>query len=426
MINKNILKEIIISNEQFIHEKAGKIIPRTSISLPSELNKVIIFYGVRRSGKTHILYDIFLKNKGNSFYIDFEDERLQGFKLEDFENLRESFYELKPGLTGKTINVFLDEVQNVAGWEKFARRMVEKENSRLFVTGSSSRIMPREIQTSLRGRSWSIEVTTFSFKESLLIKNIDSGMNLTVSSNQKIRLKNHFNEYLNWGGFPEVLLVSDNYEKRKIINEYMEAMFFKDLVERFNITNTHLLSVLMETLFSSFATKFSLTAFYKKNKQNLPLSKDTLFAYYKHFLDSMLVNEVKIFSESVYKRQRNPAKLYLADTGLCKKTTSMDAGRTLENLVYLNLKKTNKKIFYFSEINECDFIVNDYNDMFSPLQVTHELSEGNRARELDGLVSACERLKTREGLLLTLDQEDTITHNRHKIKIVPVWKWLMR
>ncbi|MFH0807680.1 MAG: ATP-binding protein [Elusimicrobiota bacterium] len=426
MINKSILKEILLTNEEFIKTRAGKLVPRVNIKLPSELNKVIIFYGVRRCGKTHILYDLFLKNKDNSFYMDFEDERLQGFKLEDFENLRESFFEIKPNLINKEINLFLDEVHNIPGWEKFARRMVEKENARIFVTGSSSKIMPREIQTSLRGRSWSIEVNTFSFLESLSIKNVKLEKHPALSSSLKLHIKNYFNDYLHWGGFPEVLLLSDDYEKGKILNEYMEAMFFKDLVERFNVSNTRLLSMLMETLFSSFAAKFSLTSFYKKNKQNLPFSKDTLFAYYKHFLESMLVYEVRIFSESSYKRQRNPSKLYLADLGLCKRTASADLGRMLENLVFLNLRKNNREVYYFSEINECDFIVKDYKGLFTSFQVTHELSDNNRARELDGLVSACERLKLKEGLLLTSGQEDSITYKKHKVKILPVWKWLIQ
>lgn len=173
MISKHTFKEIIVSNEEFILNRIGRIVPREAVILPRNLNKVIIFYGMRRSGKTYILYDLFKKHKDNALYIDFEDERLSEFESDDFETLKEAFLDLKPHLAGKKIVLLLDEIQNVKGWEKFVRRTAERENFKVFITGSSSKVMPREIQTSLRGRSWSIEVSPFSFRESLFLKNVN-------------------------------------------------------------------------------------------------------------------------------------------------------------------------------------------------------------------------------------------------------------
>jgi hypothetical protein len=425
MISRQTLKEIIVSNEEFILNRITNIVPRQGLDFPHKLNKVVIFYGVRRGGKTYILYDLFRKNKGASFYIDFEDERLQDFKTEDFQALKEVCLELKPNLLGKNIIFLLDEIHSVSGWEKFVRRVVERENIKVFVTGSSSKVMPKEIHTSLRGRSWGIEISPFSFKELLFLEGMDIKNKTILYGLKKYPIKKYFYEYLKWGGFPEVLLLKSDIEKRKIIKEYLGAMFFKDLVERFNITNVHLLTILMEKLLSSFSLKFSLTSFYKQYKQKIPFSKDTLFLYYKYFLKSMLISEVKKFSESSYKRIRNPSKVYVIDNGICRKVTSDDYGRALENIVFLALKKHSQDIFYFEEEGECDFIVKDSNGNFIPYQVTYELNKKNEEREIKGLIEACRRLSVHKGTLLTFDQRGRRKIEGIDIEIIPVWQWIL-
>ena len=144
-------------------------------------------------------------------------------------------------------------------------------------------------------------------------------------------------------------------------------MFFRDLVERYGITNIPLLDSLTDKLFSSFSLKFSSTSFYKQYKGRFPFSKDLLFRYYKYFLQSMLVFEVRKFAESTYKRMRNPAKVYLVDTGLCRRTTSADAGRVLENIVFLELRRSGYEVFYFEEKRECDFIARTGDNSLLPI-----------------------------------------------------------
>jgi len=425
MIRKELLREIILSNEEYIQSGVKKIVKREGISLPEGLNKVVILYGVRRSGKTYILFDLFKRYKKNALYIDFEDERLSGFEAKDFEALKESFFELKPHLVGKETVFLLDEVQNVKGWEKFCRRVAEREKIKVFVSGSSSKMMPMEIHTAMRGREWSIEVTPFSFREFLSTKGIDVTDKRFIYTSRKAIVKKYFSEYLKWGGFPEVALLKSDFERKKVINEYLEAMFFKDLVERFNITNISLLKALKEKLFTSFATKMSLTAFYKQYRDKFPFSKDTLFSYYNHFLESMLIFEVRKFSESSYKRLRNPPKIYLIDTGLSKNVTSNDTGRILENMLFLQLRKKGKEIFYYSENGECDFIVKE-NGKFKVYQVTLELTDDNKEREIKGLVEACKKLDMKKGTILTFDEEGQMVGGGVKIEILPVWKYLLR
>ena len=303
--------------------------------------------------------------------------------------------------------------------------MVERQNIKVFVTGSSSKMMPEEFHTSLRGRSWSMELLPFSFREYLRIKGIDLKDRDVVYGRRKPILKKYFSEYLKWGGFPEIVLSISELEKRKLIKEYLEAMFFKDLVERFDISNIHLLDSLREKVFSSFSLKLSLTSFYKQYKNKFPFSKDSLFLYYKHFLSSMLAFEVRKFSESSYKRLRNPAKIYLVDTGIAKSVTSADSGRLLENVVFLELRRRGGEIFYFEEKRECDFIVKDSSGGFSAYQVVWELNEENESREINGLVEACRTLGVKKGIILTSGEEGKREKENITIEIIPAWKWLL-
>jgi predicted AAA+ superfamily ATPase len=421
MFSKELLKEIISTNKSFILNEVRDIVKREGINFTERLHKVNVLWGVRRSGKTFILYDFFKEHERECLYVDFEDERLIDFGVGDLELLKEAFLELNPQLINKRKIFLFDEIQNIKGWEKFCRRQAEKENTNVMVTGSSSAIMPLEIHTSLRGRAWSIEIAPFSFREYLTAKSVNIDKNIIYSS-KRVILKNHFKDYLKWGGFPEIVFAKNEFEKTKILKEYLGSIFFKDLVERFKISNISLLDLLTEGLFSSCSQKFSLTSFYKQYKDRLPFSKDSLFNYYKHFLQSMVIFEVRKFAESAYKRIRNPAKVYLVDVGLAKRVSSEDKGRLLENVIFLELRKRTEKIFYFEEEKECDFVINENGRLFA-YQVSYELSSNNRERELSGLALCCKRLNLREGLVLTFDQEEEFVKGGIRIKITPFWKF---
>jgi len=422
-MEKEKLKRIIVENRKYINDEVGGIIKRDYLHIPEKLKKEVVLYGVRRSGKTFALYDIMKANAGNSLYMDFEDERLKGFDSSDFEKLKESFDELYPATLGKKRYFFFDEIQNVEGWERYARRAVEKENTRIFAAGSSSRITPSEIHTSLRGREWTVRVTPLSFKEYVRLKGIEPDKEHIYGAKKAV-IKKHFSEYMKWGGFPEVSVLDSDFEKRKVLREYMSAMFFRDLVEKYGMTNTNLLDLLIEKLFSSFSCKLSLTAFYRQYKDKIAFSKDTLFGYYQNILKSLLVYNVRIFAESTYKRNRNPAKIYLTDPGLARRVTSEDKGRMLENIVFMSLTRGSDEIFYFSGRGECDFVAENEKGYF-PYQVCYELNDDNSEREINGLVECCTRLNKKEGLILSHDQEKDLRRQKINIRIIPVWKWLL-
>jgi len=410
MVSKEVIKDIIKSNEDFINNTVGDILPRHEVTFPAKLKKVKIVYGPRRSGKTFLLYGLFKRNKENALYIDFEDERLNGIELNELDKIRESFFELKPQLLHSEDVVFLfDEIQNIRGWEKFARRLVEREGIDLYVAGS------------LRGREWSLALYPFSFKEFLSVKQTE--LENSLYGKDKILVNKHLTEYLKYGGFPEVTLAENDFTRQKLLREYMSAMFFKDLVEQFNLKNIILLETLKENLFSSFGTKFSVSSFYKKFKDKFPFSKTSLFHYYKAFLTSMLVFETRLFSPSAYKQRRNPPKVYLVDLGLAMRVKSYDWGRALENVVFLELKRRGYEIYYYTAENECDFLIKESSGDLSAIQVAWEVTDENRQREYGGLVEACKLLKKPAGTIITLDQDLKEKIGGITITCVPFAKW---
>ncbi|MEO0215809.1 MAG: ATP-binding protein, partial [candidate division WOR-3 bacterium] len=272
MISKETIKEIIKSNEQFINNQISKILPRQGLPITTRLKKVNVIYGVRRSGKTFVLYELFKQNKGRALYIDFEDERLNGIAISELDKIRESFFELYPHLLYKKDVIFLfDEIQNVLEWERYARRLVEREAITLYVAGSSSKINPQNISSSLRGREWAVPLFPFSFREFLMAQGIVLDKSILYGK-EKMMLSRYLLEYLKYGGFPEVVFAKSDFDKQKILYQYLNAMFFKDLVEQFNINNLNLLEALRENLFANFSSKFSGLAFYKQFKGRFPLS----------------------------------------------------------------------------------------------------------------------------------------------------------
>ena len=425
MISKNIIKEIILSNRAFILESVSGIVPRAAAEVVAP-GKTVIMHGIRRSGKTFILYDIFRRNRDAALYLDFEDDRLTGFTAADFQTVQDAFVELRPEVEGRIVYLF-DEIQHVGEWERFCRRVTEKENAAVYVTGSSSKLMPLEVDTAIRGRAWSVAVFPFSFPEFLQLRSGRLDSNEIFFGTGKVETKRLFAEYAKWGGFPETALAADPLDKTKLLKEYLRAMFFRDLVERYGMTNIALFDALADKLFSSFSTRLSLTAFYRQYKDFFPFSKDILFQYFHNFEESMLIFAVRKFSESSYKRSRNPVKIYPADTGLCRRVASEDAGRILENIVFIELARRGGEVYYFEEKQECDFIVKTGEGAgFAAFQVCLELTDENRRRETGGLVAACRRLNVTEGTILTDDQESEEEAEGIKINVLPVWRWQLR
>ena len=403
-------------------------------ALPRDLEikstkKITSLIGSRRAGKTFFFYQLMEKlaeekkmAKERIVYINFEDDRLLPLTVIDLNDLLEAYYELYPSNKGKEIYFFFDEIQNIKNWEIFVRRLNDKEKAKIFVTGSSSKLLSKEIATALRGRTLTFQLFPLSFKEFLRFRGIKTDKNAEYSS-ARFKIKKSLEEYLEFGGFPEVALEEQIALKRKILNNYFEMFIYRDLVERFSIRNTTLLKTLVKYLITNFSSVFSINAYYKSISKEMPVGKDTILEYLSHLEDINLIYLLPIFSYSVKKQQLNPKKAYCVDNGLRNAVAfkfSKDTGRLAENTVFIELKRREKEIFYWKNKNETDFIIKNTDNSLEAINVsyTNEINE----REINSLREFKKEFKkTKKLTLITKD----IEKKENGINFIPLWKWLI-
>ncbi len=425
MNKKDIFKKILI---EFYETPLPSLIEREEFVLPKKVNKIITLVGPRRVGKTYYFYQLIkkIKDRKKVLYFNFEDERIFPFEISDFEALLEAYFELYPEQKEKETFIFLDEIQQAKEWELFVRRIYETKRLKIFLTGSSSKLLSREIATQLRGRTLTFFLFPFSFSEFLKAKEIDYNLNTLPLSKKRFTVKKSFEEYLKFGGFPEVVLEPET--KKEILSEYFSTIYFKDLIERFKIENTLVLKFLMNFLTTNVASLFSLNSFLKWVKAQTPVSKKTLVAY-QHYLQEIFVFFfVSKFSYSLKEQVVNPKKSYLIDNGLVNVVAfkfSENRGHLLENLAFLELKRRRKEVFYYKDKKECDFLLKEKSKIVGAIQVCQALDYDNRQREIKGLKEALKKFNLKKGLILTENQKEEITQEGLKIEILPLYQWLL-
>ncbi|MBS3790953.1 MAG: ATP-binding protein [Candidatus Thermoplasmatota archaeon] len=399
-----------------------------------ESDKILTVIGPRRAGKTYLCYQLIKRLKSNVpedniLYINFEDERLHPLEGDELTKLLEIYYELFDPKEGKKY-FFLDEIQEMEHWEKWCRRIDEQEKDiKLILTGSTSKLLSKELSTNLRGRTLSWKVFPFSFKEFLKTKDIDyEDRNIFYSTKKRSRMKALFNEYLRDGGFPEIVLEEEEVLKKKILQEYFSTIYYKDIIERFNVGNIPALEDFLKMRLDNFTGQMTLT----QSKNNLKsighrVGKATLKKYLNHAQEVFFLFKLEAYSMSRKKRIRNPRKIYAIDTGLVNAVRfdfSEEYGPALENIVFIELKRREKEVYYHKNDGECDFIIKEGRDIKSAIQVTKTL-EGTRERELQGLKDAMEEYDLEEGLVLTENEKDNIVLDGREIDVLPVWLWLL-
>ena len=431
MDKKEVFKRIIV---EFQKTKIALI--SRDLKLPDALKKVITVYGPRRCGKTYLFYQTIQELRGKNVaperivYINFEDERILPFDKKDWETLLDAYFELYPENLNKKVYLFLDEVQEAPLWEKFIRRMSEKETFQVFTTGSSSKLMAKEIATSLRGRTLSYFLMPFSFKEFLRFKGLKVETHFEYSP-LRHKVKKMFQEYLLFGGFPEIIDKEEPF-KTQILQGYFDLIFYKDIVERYKIRNFNLMKNLMRYLLTNFSALFSLTGYYNFLKSlGQKIGKDTLFEYLSCLEDVNFVKLVPLFDFSLKKQMVNPKKVYCIDTGLINAVSfqfSENKGKYLENLAYLELLRRGKEIYYFkgSKGNEVDFLIVEKNKPIELIQVSRGLEDPKvKKREIDALLIASGQFKIKKCLILTEGQKTEFKHGELKINVLPIWKWMV-
>ncbi|MFH1855681.1 MAG: ATP-binding protein [Candidatus Omnitrophota bacterium] len=431
MEKKEIFKKIIL---EFHGTKINLI--RRDLKLPVDTRKIVTLYGSRRCGKTYLFYqtirDLLDKKvvPTQVIYINFEDERILPFAKEDWELLMDAYFELYPGNADKKIYLFLDEIQETPFWDKFTRRLSEKENFYIFLTGSSSKLFSREISTSLRGRTLSYFLIPFSFKEFIRAKGIELEANFEYSD-VRHKIKKFFEEYVKFGGFPEIFDKEDSI-KIQILQGYFDLIFFKDVVERYNIRNFNLMKELMRYLLANFSSLFSLTGYYNFLKSSgQKIGKDTLFEYMACLEEVNFIKQAPIFDFSLKKQMVNPKKNYCIDTGLITAVTaqfSENKGRYLENAAFLELLRRGKEVYYYKDkkSREVDFLITEKGKPSQLIQVAQNLKDDKvKQREVASLINAANQFDIKECLILTEDEKSEISEEKVRIKVLPLWYWLL-
>ncbi|MGD9554663.1 MAG: ATP-binding protein [Arcobacteraceae bacterium] len=423
---KEIFKKLITD---FI-EKDIKNIQKREYAIPLESKKIISLIGVRRSGKSSLLFDTInqlrkIQPKENIIYINLEDDRLYPLKLASLDSILQAYYELYPHKKDEKIYLFLDEVQVVENWELYIRRVYDTENIQIYITGSSAKLLSTEIATSLRGRTITYEIFPFSFKEYLEYKNITINL---YSSKSLSFINNELENYLFDGGFAETI-GEDKTISRKILSDYLELIVYKDIVDRYNISNRSLLKSLNKYCFTNLATLVSFTKLYNEFKsQGFKIGKDTIFNYLSHLEDAYAIFTLPIYRNSVKEEQRNPKKVYAIDNGFKKiydYAMGEDKSKLYENIVFLHLRRQTKDLYYFKQNQEVDFYARIESKEYL-INVSYIIEdEKTRKRELGGLLEAMAYFKLSEAYLITKDEESVVKIENKTIFIKPLYKYLL-
>ena len=424
---KQQIKEIILENQQF---NPGLIVRRENLQIPLNTDMIISLVGARRSGKTFLLYYLIdqLKKEGLApekiVFINFEDERLK-LQQADLDIILQAYQELYPDIDLKQTCFFFDEIQNVDGWEKFVRRVYDTKSKNLFITGSNSRLLSTEIATELRGRTVSYTIYPYSFSEFIKTQNGPDNYSTQLNRAKLIKLSEQF---MFEGGFPE-LTRFDGPFKIKILQEYFNVMIYRDIVERYAVSNTEVLKFFIKKIFSAVTGTFSVNKTYNDLKSmGYKISNKYLYDYLEFCNTVFLTQSISKFDYSEIKQAKSEKKVYVIDNGLLKAvdfSVSENRGKLLENMVAMEFIKQEKKLFYFKDLVECDFIVQDKDsNSLTPIQVTLTLKpKTTRTRELKGLINACQQLNIGHGTIITFDEEETITESSCKVSVVPFYKY---
>lgn len=399
--------------------------------------KISVVLGMRRVGKTSLCIQKIqsLKKQGvpseRILYINFEDERLLPFETRHFQQLLDVYFRMFPQVTQGAFYLFMDEPQRIEGWELFARRLLDEGRARIYITGSSAKLLSREIATSLRGRSLSTELFPLRFSEYLRFQTIEYAEHMERSTAGQAILGSALHSYLKSGGFPEVQAGNEAI-CRDILRGYVDVVLLRDVIERHNISNVSALRALVRQALQAPGGLFSVNKFYGQLKSmGVPVAKNSLYHYIDCFADAYLLYPVEMHTRSMKKRQVNPRKMYVVDTGLINAHSmgmTEDRGALLENMIYMQLRSKGLSVDYVvtDEGYEVDFLAGAEQGIPQLLQVSWSLEQANTfEREVRSLSSALDEGIAKTGNIITFDA--TIPHKvtDERIQIIPAFRWLL-
>lgn len=423
MINKAVLKQILASNQKEVEQY--QVMPR---ELPSDEFERRVFIGVRRAGKSFMLYQKMqqMLSEGHDWdgmlYLNFEDDRLADFSTEDFEKILEchaEMYDHRPML-------FLDEVQNIDGWEKFARRMADAKY-KVWITGSNAKMLSSEIMTTLGGRYLTSEVYPYSFQEFLKVKDIPFDEHSLLATESRAKVLRQWSEYLHWGGLPESVNLS---VKRDYLTSTLQKIYLGDIVSRNKISNGNLLRLLLKKLAESVRQPVSYNRISNiLSSVSGKITMPTVSKYIENSEDAWLLLRLRNLS-AAFADKETSCKYYFVDNGVLNLFLLDGDTALLENLVALTLfrkyghDKDDERVFFYNDKVEVDFYVPE--DELA-IQASYSISQSDSTyeREVDALKKLPKVLTCNRRVILTYDESATITDDYGTIEVVPCWKWLL-
>jgi len=428
---KNIISQLI---DDFHERKLPEPVIRNKefSEVPGKADVVI---GMRRTGKTWFCYqkikDLLAAGikKEEILYLNFEDDRLMEFNVNNFQEILDVYFGKYPEHRNVRCYFFFDEIQRIDQWEMFIRRLLDTENIQIFITGSSSKLLGSEIATSLRGRSLVTEIFPFSFEEYLKFHGLFSDRPKTFGANTSSILRKAVKDYLEAGGFPEVQKTQRDV-RIEILQGYIDSVLLKDIIERHKVSNVLVLKHLVRHIMNSSGGQFSVNKFFNTMKSmSIKCTKNSLYEYLDHLTDAFLFYKVPVHSRSEKARLTNPVKIYTIDTGLLNSMTfrnSNNSGQLLESMAFMHLRREGYNVEYLhtKDGREVDFFTrNRISGEQHLIQVCWEMSDKKTfQRELLGLKSAMDENSIPAGTIVTWDDETVIDN---KIKVIPIWKWLL-
>lgn len=359
----------------------------------------LIITGIRRCGKSTLLQQINKTFGEKTLYLNFEDPRLAGFDISDFTRLQELIEE-------QQINsLFFDEIQNIDLWENYIRFRLD-ERYRIIITGSNATMMSRELGTKLTGRHISVELFPFSYSEYLDFTNGKADIATA-------------GRYLEQGGFPEMIKTG----MPEVLMQAFNDIVLRDIALRYSVKNTQTLLQLAVFLISNTGKLITGNSLRKLFSIG---SSSSIMEYLGYFSDAYLCFYVPRFSYSQKVQVVNPKKVYTVDSGLVQVNSlsfSQDKGRLLENMVFMQLRRKTRNIYYFAEKNECDLVVFERSKVPVLYQVCWQLDSETLDREIKGLTEAMEFFNLKEGQIITYNQADSFTIGNRIITAIPFFEW---
>ncbi len=412
---------------------------RREVRLPRVARKAMAVVGVRRSGKTTFLWQCLADRLATGMpreamlFLCFEDDRLPNLTTADLAWLVEEFYRQQPERRdSQTVTFFFDEIQCVAGWEPFARRLVDTERVELFLSGSSARLLSREVATSMRGRALEVLVHPFSFREVLRHRGEEPEVPWNrLRKAARSKLESRLRAYLTEGGFPETL-GAEEPDRVKLLRSYVDVVVLRDVIERHQVSNPLALRWMQRQLLASPAGLFSVQKFYDAlRSQGVPVGKDTLHAYMGHLEDSFLVRVVSLHTASERRRMVNPRKAYPVDPGLIPvydRSGRPSLGHALETVVCVELERRGYDITYVrtKEDFEVDFLGQAPGRPTLLLQVCLDVRDASTLeREMRALTAAAKEHPRATPVLLTLESIPPAAELPARVRWVPAAEWLL-